>query len=108
LAYYNEFEKRIKLENTKIAIIEDVIYKADALELFLKDHTEITDKIEEIELIALFFCGSKHELANIRKIPKVKFNFIFDEITIGNCNYEKDINECPIVKNNLDIYYKFH
>ncbi len=108
LEYYNEFEKKIKLEHTKIAIIEDVIYKADALEIFLKQHPEMTEKIEEIELIALFFCGSLKELDNIRKIPKVKFNFIFDEITIGSCNYENDINECPIVKNNLDTYYKFH
>ena len=105
--YFNEFEKRVLLENVDITIIEDVVFQIDSLKKILFNNKDIVEKINNINFITLFFCGNERDLDEISKIPKLNFNYVFNEIKIEACPY-KDVKESPIVNNKLDNYYKFY
>lgn len=118
---YNEFEKRICIENEQgmyknVLIVTDVVNKGWTLKNLIEEkdnNSAFFSKVEQINIISLFYTGNYKERnmpVGLKEIKNKKIKFYsLMQLEAGGCPYGDDFEDtCNIYKNRLCEVYKFY
>lgn len=103
---FSIFEHEIKDGHYKnIVLIKDLLIKADSLKETVNKHI-FADK--NVCVFSLFYCGKEIESELFADYKNVKHYSICNKIKINLCQHNDNIENCTIIKHNLDIYYPLY
>ena len=118
---YNEFEKRICIENGQgmyknVLIVTDVVNRGWTLKNLIEEkdnNSAFFSEVEQINIISLFYTGNYKERYMPVGLKEIKDKIIkfysLMQLEAGECPYGDDFeNTCTIYKEHLCEVYKFY